>query len=393
MKKQNILTTAILITITAASTTAFAVPAITDYEQATSSYDDAFITGNFNANDGNQEQASFNLDLGLDYEKVFSSPKRETSIDFAGSGSVSRGSARGEDSTNTFQALGSVTVDNYFKPNSKGAFWFGKGVVGLTRGQESPFTSATAGLGYGRVVNVTPMARSIRVIEALREDGFLKGDPSNAVYRDVANIIDRENEYRSKHGAADYEQYWVQDIQTAIESSGTVDGKLDGRAILKSYDVLTNERISTRKYGWLVRAGVGVVITDFDGEEGKPALELGAEYHRPFSNQTQFSNEAIATATLKDGDSGFNFNNSMTLTHEISDLIDWENSWTLAHNESDNANDITTNTISSAFFYSLTNELDLGIEARFTNVEDRIDNNGNDEIDQSLNIGVRYRLK
>lgn len=68
---------------------------------------------------------------------------------------------------------------------------------------------------------------------------------------------------------------------------------------------------------------VGAVITDFDGEDGKPALELGAEYHRPLSNATQFSNEAIATATLKDGDDGFNFNfnNAMSLTNEISDKI------------------------------------------------------------------------
>jgi len=393
MKKQNVLTAAILMAVTGASTTAFAAPAITDYEQATSSYEDAFVTGNFNANSGNQEQSSYDLDLSLDYEKVFSSPNRNTKIDFLGSGSASKGSASGAESTNTYQALGSATVDNYFRPGSKAGFWFGKGEIGLKKGQESAFTKATAGVGYGRVVNVTPMARSIRVIEELRENGFLKGDPSKAVYLKVADIIDRENEYRSKHGAANYEQYWVQDIQAAIESSRMVNGRLDARAILKSYDVLTQERISTRKYGWLVRAGVGVVITDFDGEDGKPALELGAEYHRPISNQTQFSNEAIATATLKDSDSGFNFNNAMSLTHEISDTIDWENKWTLAHSESDNANSITSNTLSSAFFYSLTNELDLGVEARLTDLDDRIANNGNDDLDKSLNIGIRYRLK
>lgn len=103
------------------------------------------------------------------------------------------------------------------------------------------------------------MACSIRIIEELMENGFLKSDPSNAVYQQVAQIIEKEGEYRSKHGAADYEQYWVQDIQAAIESSRLVNGKLNARAILKSYDVLTQERISTRKNGWLVRAGVLVL--------------------------------------------------------------------------------------------------------------------------------------
>ncbi len=393
MKKQSVLTAAILLAATGISTSAFAVPAITDYTEATSSYEDAFVSGNFNASSGNQEQSSYDLDLSLDYEKVFSSPNRNTKLDFNGSGSASKGSTSGAESTNTYQALGSATVDNYFRPGSKAAFWYGKGEIGVQKGQDSAFTKATAGLGYGRVVNVTPMARSIRIIEDLRENGFLKGDPSDAVYRKVANIIDRENEYRSKHGAADYEQYWVQDIQSAIEASRMVNGKLNARAILSSYDVLTQERISTRKYGWLVRAGVGAVITDFDGEDGKPALEVGAEYHRPISNQTQFSNEAIATATLKDGDDGFNFNNAMSLTHEISDTIDWENKWNLAHSESDNLKPLTTNTLSSAFYYSLTNQLDLGVEARLTDLNDRIDNNGNDDLDKSLNIGVKYRLK
>ena len=393
MKKHSLINAAILMAITGASTTAFAVPAITDYQQATSAYEDAYISGNFNANSGNQEQSSYDLDLNLDYEKVFSSPNRNTKLDFNGTGSASKGSSQGAESTNTYQALGAATVDNYFRPGSKAGFWYGKAEVGVKKGQESPFTKATVGLGYGRVVNVTPMARSIRIIEELRENGFLKADPSNATYLKVAQIIEKEAEYRSKHGAADYEQYWVQDIQTAIESSRMVKGKLNARAILNAYDVLTQERISTRKNGWLVRAGVGAVLTDFDGEDGKPALELGAEYHRPISNQTQFSNEAIATATLKDGDNGFNFNNAMSLTHELSDKIDWENKWNLSHNESDTANDITTNTLTSAFFYSLTNQLDLGVEARLTDVNDRIENNGNDELDKSLNIGVKYRLK
>ena len=399
MKKQNLLASTIMMAVTGASTTAFAVPSITDYQEATSSYDDAYISGNFNASDGNQGQSSYNLDLDLDYEKVLSSPDRNTKLDFNGSGSLSKGSTLGAESTNTYQALGSATVDNYFTPGSKAGFWYGKGELGALKGAESIYSKATVGLGYGRVVNVTPMARSIRIIEELRENGFLKADPSNAVYNAVAKIIDKEDEYRSKHGSADYQQYWVQDIHSAIQSSGAVKGNLNARAILSAYDVLTNETISTRKNGWLVRAGVGAVLSDYDGQDGKPALELGAEYHRPISNQIQFSNEAIATATLKDSDDGFNFNNAMSLTQEVSDKIDWVNKWNLAHSESDNAKRQTTNTLSSAFLYKISNQLDFGVEARLTDDNDRTDFDGtsntvnNDDIDKSLNIGIKYRLK
>ncbi len=395
MKKQNILGSAIVLALTGIFTSAQAEPLITDYNEATSAYEDAYLSGSFNLDSGNQDQTSYDLDLSLDYEKVFSSPDRNTKLDFLGTGSVSKGSTSGDESEDDYQALASATVDNYFRPGSKGAFWYGKGEVGVKKGQEDPFTKATAGIGYGRVINVTPMARAIRVVQALREKGSLTRDPSDATYQAIAVIISKESEYRAKHGAADYEQFWIEDIEKTLAASGAVNGgsRLSAKGVLKSYDVLVNEKISTRKQGWLVRAGVGAVITDYDGEEGKPALEAGAEYHLPLSNQTQFSNEAILTATLKDGDDGYNVNNAMSLTHELTDRVDWENKWILDHNTSDDANDITTNSLSSTFLYSLTNELDFSVEARLTDTEDDISNNGNDELDKSLNMGIKYRLK
>ena len=372
-----------------------AEPDITDYEKATSAYEDAYFPGNLNLDSDNQEQTSYDLDLSIDYEKVFSSKNRNTKLDFLGTGSLTRGSDNGDDRESTYQALGSATVDNYFNADKSQAFWYGKGEVGVKKGQEDPFTKAIVGVGYGRVINVTPMARSIRIVQELRENGFIISDPSNATYQKIAQIIEREPEYRSKYGYEDYEQYWVQDIETVLKDSGMKNGAsgLNARVILKSYDVLVNERISTRKSGWLIRTGVGAVLSDYDGEDGKPALEIGAKYHRPLSNRTQFSNESIATATLKDGDDSFNFNNAMSLTHELTDKIDWENKWILDHSESDTGPELTTNTVGSTFLYSLTNKLDFSVEARLTDTDDRIADNGNDELDKSLTMGIRYRLK
>ncbi len=307
-----------------------------------------------------------------------------------GTGTSAKGGNTGDKSSSTYQALGSATVDNYFTPDSNAGFWYGKGEVGVQKDQEDPFTKATAGIGYGRVVNVTPMAYAIRIMQKLREKGLLKSDPSNAVYQQVAVIVDKESEYSSKYGLKDYKQYWLQDIHSAIEASGV---KLNARAVVQTYDVLEYERVSTRKNGWLVRAGVGAVLSNYDGSDSKPALEAGAEYHKPINNKTQFSNEAIATATLDDGDNGYNFNNAMSLTYELTDMIDWENKWTLAYATSDNTDDVTTNTLSSAFYYSLTNQLDLGVVATLTKLDDSISDNGNDELDKSLTMGVKYRLK
>ncbi len=239
------------------------------------------------------------------------------------------------------------------------------------------------------------MARAIRVIQELRKRGSLTGDPSNEIYQSVAEIIAKEDEYRSKYGSEDYEQYWIEDIEQVLMASGVVSGSgnLRAGAILKSYDVLVNERISTRKYGWLVRGGGGIVITDYDGDAGDPVIEIGAEYHVPFGNKIQFSNEAAAAIVLDDGDNNYIFSNAMTLTYELTDRVDWENAWLFGHNESEALNDVTTNILSSTFRYYLTNRLNLNLTGALINVEDNIDNNGNDEWDKSLNLGLTYRLK
>ncbi|RTZ65246.1 MAG: hypothetical protein DSZ29_04590 [Aquificaceae bacterium] len=390
MKKINLLSTAIAVSFASlAVSPAFAEPSLLNYTEATSSYEDAYVTGHFNVGSGNQAQSNYDLDLSLDYEKVFSSPNRNTKLDFNGSGSRSRGSKKGDETKSDYQLLGSATVDNYFQPNSKGAFWYGKGEVGAKKDQKKAFTKATVGVGYGRVVNVTPMARAIRVVQALRKNGALGSDVSNSTYQSIANIISREAEYRSKHGAKDYQQYWVADIEKALKNGGA----LGAKGTIKAYDVLTHERISTRKYGWLVRAGIGAVLSDYDGETGKPAVEVGAEYHLPLSNQTQFSNEAIFTTTLKDNSNSYIVNNNMSLTHELTDMIDWENKWSLNYSKSDHAKSTTSNTLTSSFNYELTNQLDFNITASLSKINDKIDNNGNDGVDKRLTMGVKYRLK
>ncbi|MCK5813693.1 MAG: DUF481 domain-containing protein [Cocleimonas sp.] len=380
MKKYNLLATAIAFSASFAAPS-MAEPSLFDYQEATSSYEDAYVAGNFDIGSGNQDQSSYDLDLFLDYEKVFSSPDRNTKFDFSGSGSRSRGPKDGDETKSTFQLLGSATVDNYFQPGSKGAFWYGKGEVGAKKDQKKAFSKATIGVGYGRVVNVTPMARAIRVIQALRQKGTLQSDPVNSTYQAVAEIIAKEDQYRSRHGAKNYNQYWIGDIEKALNAT------LGAQGVIKSYDVLTQESISTRKHGWLVRAGVGAVLSDYDGETSKPAVEVGAEYHLPLSNQTQLSNEAIFTTTLKDDSKSYIFNNELSLTHELTDVIDWENKWLLSYNKFDEADSTTANTLTSAFNYELTNQLDFNITAKLAKTTSQ------DDIDKRLTMGIQYRLK
>ncbi|MEB4590652.1 DUF481 domain-containing protein [Candidatus Thiothrix sp. Deng01] len=393
MKKQ-ILATSIAIGLTQLAIPAFADVTLYDYEQPSSAYEDAYVSGRLNVNSGNQDQTSHDLSVDMNYERVFSSPDRDVKVSGDLLGTSKRGPNTGDDTQENYVGNGSVSANKYFQPNSKGAFWYGDGEVGVKKGAEDPRVKVGVGLGYGRVVNVTPMAQALRLVEALRNKNRLTADLTKAEYNQLANVIAKESEYRSRYGAADYQQNWVNDMETALEATGKTNGKLDAIGILKAYDVLVNERISTRKYGWLVKAGVSEVIKDYDGGDSKPALDVAGEYHRPLSNRTQFSNEASASTILQDDDKSYTAKNNMSLTYEMSDRVDWLNSWALNYDHNDKTDqDTTTNALSSTYRYYLSNKLAFDTVLALSKVDDDITANGNDEVDKSLYMGVTYRLK
>ena len=364
-----------------------------DYDEATSSFEEAYL--NFNMNVGrnrDDSQSYYNALLNIDAARVLSSPNRDLSIEFNGNGTASRGGSAGADKSDSYNFGTRITADTYFTPGSKGGFWFGDLAVKGDDSFENLDTRLSAGLGYGRVTNVTPMAKAIRLIEELRGRGALSAAPSKTTYQTIANIIDRESEYISKYGskAKFYQRHWIGDIESALGA------KLSAAGILGARDVLIDENISKRRYGWKVRGGLSYVGTNFSGLKNNPGVLLGAEYHVPVSNQMQFSNEAEILTTFDDTDS-YTFGNEMSLTYEVDDRIDWENKLKTAFNHSDNDGDnITTNALSSSFYYELGNSLDLGLTALVSNTS------GNDTVavgqiedgtDRSINFGVRYRLR
>ncbi len=177
---------------------------IFDYEEATSAYEDAYLDAQFDLRSGNQDQTSYNAVMSANYDRVFSSANRNTRIDFTGDGTISQGPNANDERKETYQALASLTNDMYFAPTVNDFFWYGKAEVGAQTDMVDPFTKLTVGLGYGRVVNATPMAKAIRVVEALQERGLLRGNVSRETYQDVAQVTAKEPMISSRYGSADY---------------------------------------------------------------------------------------------------------------------------------------------------------------------------------------------
>ena len=369
---------------------------VTDYQEATSAYDELYLRGTLNAGRSRtDDQNAYDLNLGINYDQVFASPDRDFRLRADGDTSVSRGGTAGDELDSRYDYSASATVDNYFNRGSSDAFWYGSLGIQGTDAFDSRQITGILGIGYGRVVNVTPMAKAIRVVEELMMRGQLTSEPPLAVYQRVANIIDREAEYQSRHGLAEYQEIWINDIASELQSAGIPAGSLEAADVIRIDDILTRERISTRRDGWKVRAGLGYVFRSFDGDsDSDPALELGAEYHYPISNRTQFSDEAVLTTIVGDDDDSYTLRNVLSLTHEIDDRIDWENAWTLTYDKNGPTNtDTTINTLSTALFYELRNQLDLTTTLAVSNYagDETVANpNGTDT---SLFVGLRYRLK
>ncbi len=365
-----------------------------DYKEASSEYEDAYINGTLNIADSESTHTNYNLDLGLDYEKVMSSPNANTSYSAKLNGSVSDSGEEDSERNETYNGAASVTYDRYFNPTVNDAFWYGKGDIRIQdkstdangndyAGIKNPEVKIGGGLGYGRVVNVTPMAHAMRLVEALVENGSIRQVPSAATYNKVATIIAKKEEYKHKFGER-YAQNWVSDIANALGA------RLDANGVIRAYEVLENESISTRKYGWNVRGGVGVVANNFAGESGNPFAELQANYYHPISNKTQFSNEAKMTFELDDDDDSYVFNNDMGLTYELSDRVDWENKWNLNYQNNENSADVTRNALSSSFLYDINNSLKYETKLTYSRVDTE---DADATYDKGLFMGVKYRLK
>lgn len=371
-----------------------------DYDQASSAVDEAYFTGTYSSeNNRGSAQSAYNLDLSTNLEQVFSSVDRDTSFKVDVSGNSSRGSDEDDQSEKRYRASSSITVDNYFEPGSNGMFWYGRGSVIGDDTFSDLQTTLSAGIGYGRVVNVTPMAKAIRLIDELIERGAIDSAPSRVVYQQIAKIINKEAEFKSQYGSRSkfYQQPWIGAIEKVLIENTLVQKGLSAKGILAMRDVLIDEKISVRRHGWKVRAGLAYVGRNFEGIKNKPGLELGAEYHRPINLKTQFSNEATLLSILdKDSDS-YAFNNDMSLTYEIDDRLDWINTWGLNVNHSAvDSDNVITNSLTSTLAYEVGNNLDLTVSAginKNTGNDVRTAGDLDDGTDKKFNFGIRYRLR
>ncbi len=401
-----------------------------DYLVANSSYDDAFVSGSIivtePAGDAENEQVGYNYALDADYEKVFSTLPRSwgytvalnatgnrpttsteliTNPDFDNTLPVSADNLTeievSTESTDEIQISLEGVVDTYFHESKYPlAFWFGLGSFVHFDSQEDDDISATLGVGYGRVYNATPLAKVIRIVEELNEKGLLTGPIPDSVALETAELIDRVDEFKSRFGKDEYKPDYYAAIEASLAKSGALlDNKFGALGALTVDEVLEDEPISTRLHGWVVRVGAGYQASDLSGlTDDDPKLLAQFEYAKPFGYKGQFINTFTFEPIFGD-ETLTTFRNDMSYTYEVTDLIDWINTWTLTYTdgEDDTGTDLTTTNhiVNSRFSFDLGNKLDYFVGVRVTQFD--VDPNPPGSIGDDPGIrfesGFNYRLK
>ncbi|OED36262.1 hypothetical protein AB833_26885 [Chromatiales bacterium (ex Bugula neritina AB1)] len=401
-----------------------------DYLVANSSYEEAFLDAQFNAGDGPQnEQIDYDLDFNSQYSKTFSTLPRSWNYTLGASakarqfGITPTQNVVDENGATVLDADGNPeveelpdhfdnwtveaegTIDTYFI-NSKHpkTFWFGQGRYAHDDSAPDDDVSATIGLGYGRVYNATPLAKVIRIVEELNVEGILTGPIPDSVALEVAEIIDREDEFKSRFGVDQYRRDYYAAIEAALARSGAVrDGKLGALGALTVDEILDQEPISVRRHGWVVRLGAGFQASERSGQaDDDPKLLLQWEYAKPYGYKGQFINLVTYEPVFGD-ETTQAIRNQMSYTHELSDRVDWVNTWAASFSDSQTDTGADRETIShlltSSYRYHLNNRLDytVTLSLRQTDItstpEDPEEPDPSDDPTVIFNMGFKYRLK
>ena len=267
------------------------------------------------------KSVSSNGRLEAIYSQFYSSPGMKWNLDFTGGLNTLRG-----DTTRYNYSL-ATDYSKYFS-NTKGFFANGELRSTYLRKREfgkdnRPDLNIFAGVGYGRQVNATSLAKAIRIDEDLKKGGITSSYMPKSTMLKIAQIIDRESEYRDKYKAL-YESKIIEDIQKEIENSGVSKTQtLSALGFMRVRDVLygTNQFINPRLYGGDIRLGIGYTVLTRNEEikSPSPTVDLRGRYAYPIGIHHQITSYANLSSPLDSnfaklitGDAGLNYYYNMT---------------------------------------------------------------------------------
>jgi hypothetical protein len=177
----------------------------------------------------------------------------------------------------TWNLAGAGSVDFRFYAPGMDVFAFGR--VNSQWVELTPTVAVVLGAGYGRLRDVTPLAKAVRISDKLLAAKFLTKPLPDSALMAIAQEIGKRAQY------ATLDELVVK-VVGLIEASGAAAGKLGADAVLYIRQIITAVG-DTRLCGFSVSGGVGYKILDPAGARDF-VLFGAAEYAVPWSVDSQF---------------------------------------------------------------------------------------------------------
>lgn len=144
------------------------------------------------------------------------------------------------------------------------------------------------GAGLGRLTDVTPLARAVRVETALLDALTLSHPMTDAALQTIGQLIGREAEFAGI-GAL------VAEIESVIEKD--TGALLSTRALLSVAEQIRSE-IALQQCGWIAQLGVGYELLRRFGGTRKLLMSLSTDLARPLSLTSQVKAHADVSIPL-----------------------------------------------------------------------------------------------
>ena len=362
---------------------------VTDYQVPVSAADRLLIDFSMNHATAGSDATTSKGNIGGIYKRFYDSLPFGYSIDIIGSGLVDKNIVTDEYNTN-YQVNGDAGVKKYLMQNSavlKDLFGSVRASSNMLKDYDQPASSLTVGVGYGRFIEATDLAKAVRIEEFLIKEGELTDHLTKEAILEISKIINREGEYRDKYGDT-YEKEWYRDMETVMRESNLLkEGGLGAIGILRIEEVLEREDIADRFYGWDVTLGSKFDITlPFTDQDRSPAdLDVSASYARPIAWRWQVSERISMNTPFDNFGTAFSSSLSSDISYELSNRVDvrLRHLLRLEKLEADDAK--ISHSLGASFIYYIENNLNLVVTEQITKAPE-------EDIISDFTVVLNYRV-
>ncbi len=167
-------------------------------------------------------------------------------LEVIGSSDFTKGENEGDDSEESYNSIATAHLKIY--KWKREAFVYGATKLGYQKvatadDADDPYVKVGAGLGWGRVYNATPLAKALRIVEDLIKYKIIKKELSKQAYIDLASVIDKEADYKSRYSPIEYKKYWYEAMEQVFKRDKALDKEsLGAFGIVRIDEILNIEK-------------------------------------------------------------------------------------------------------------------------------------------------------